>query len=246
MILVSNGCSHTSGAELDETNTDYCYEKAWPKYLAEFLGLKNINLSRSGASNDRIVRTTYSWISKYLSAGKNPKDLFVVIMWTGIHRTEIATDDNDDSLYFHDGWFPLIIGNDEEYKLILDKPTYLFYKSWVLRNTTRYTHTKFYMNILGIQSFLKSLGIKYLFWSTTITLIDSSPEMKTFFNLIDKKCFPYATDKNFNFMNIASRREYKISDISLKGNFKSHYDENAQIDFAKYLHKIITSRDLLK
>ena len=178
MILLANGCSHTSGAELDENNTDYCYEKAWPKYLADYLGLKNINLSRSGASNDRIVRTTYSWISKYLSAGKNPEDLFVVIMWTGIHRTEIATDDNDDLLYFHDGWFPLIVGNDEEYKLRLDKPTYLFYKSWVLRNTTRYTHTKFYMNILGIQSFLKSLGIKYLFWNTTITLIDTSPDLR--------------------------------------------------------------------
>ena len=37
MILLSNGCSHTSGAELDETNTDYCYEKAWPKYLADLL-----------------------------------------------------------------------------------------------------------------------------------------------------------------------------------------------------------------
>ena len=27
MILLSNGCSHTSGAELDENNTDFCYEK---------------------------------------------------------------------------------------------------------------------------------------------------------------------------------------------------------------------------
>ena len=246
MILLANGCSHTSGAELDENNTDYCYEKAWPKYLADYLGFKNINLSRSGGSNNRIVRTTYSWISKYLSAGKNPKDLFVVIMWTGVHRTEIATDDNNDSLYFHDGWFPLVIGNDEEYKTRLDKPTYLFYKSWAIRNTARYAHTNFYMNVLGIQFFLKSLGIKYLFWQTTVPLINTSPEMKTFYNLIDTKFFPYATNQNYNFMNIAKRKGYKISNISSKGNFRSHYDEKAQIDFAKYLYKIITSRQLFK
>ena len=80
MMLLSNGCSHTSGAELDESNTDFCYEKAWPKYLANLLDFKNVNLARSGSSNDRILRTTYSWISNYLSAEKNPANLFVVIL----------------------------------------------------------------------------------------------------------------------------------------------------------------------
>ena len=80
MILLANGCSHASGAELDESNTDFCYEKAWPKYLANLLDFKNVNLARSGSSNDRILRTTYSWISNYLSAEKNPANLFVVIL----------------------------------------------------------------------------------------------------------------------------------------------------------------------
>ena len=108
------------------------------------------------------------------------------------------------------------------------------------------TGINFYMNILGIQFFLKSLGIKYLFWQTTVPLINTSPEMKTFYNLIDTKFFPYATNQNYNFMNIAKTKGYKISNISSKGNFRSHYDEKAQIDFAKYLYKIITSRQLFK
>ena len=48
MILVSNGCSHTAGAELEYASQGECYEKAWPKYLADSLGYEHINLSMSG------------------------------------------------------------------------------------------------------------------------------------------------------------------------------------------------------
>jgi hypothetical protein len=246
MIILANGCSHASGAELDESNTDYCYEKAWPKYLADLLKFKNVNLARSGASNDRILRTTYSWVSNYLSARKNPANLFVVILWSGVHRTEIATDFQENNQYFDNGWLPLIIGNDERYKKYFDKETYMFYKLWVMKSCNRYNHTKFYMNVLGMQFFLKSLGIKYLFWNTTVPLIDTPPEMKTFYNLVDKKYYPFATMGKNNYMSIAKRRKWKISEISLRGEFKSHYDEDAQIEFANYLHKLILDHKLLE
>jgi len=246
MILLSNGCSHTAGAELDEKNKDYCYEKAWPKYLADLLTFKNINIARSGASNDRVLRTTYSWISNYISAQKNPKNLFVVILWSGIHRTEIATDDQENSLYYDNGWLPLVVGNDEQYKQNFDKETYLFYKLWVMKNCTRYNHTKYYMNILGMQFFLKSLGIKYLFWNSSAAVIDTYPEMKTFNNLIDKKYYPFATNGAYSHRNLAKRRKWKISEVSLRGDFKSHFDEDAQIDFAGYLYKVIKDHKLLK
>ena len=246
MILLSNGCSHTSGAELDENNTDFCYEKAWPKHLADILGYRNINLARSGSSNDRILRTTYMWLSNYIAAGKDISKLFVVILWTGIYRTELATDDLENSVFYDNGWLPLIVGNDDQYKKFFDNHTYVYYKAWVANNNTRYNHTRFYMNILGMQYLLNYYKIPYLFWNSSVALLDTTPDTKTFFNLINKKHFPYANNNHFNHLQIAKRRNYKLSDISAKGNFKSHYDENAQKDFAKYLFKIITSKELFK
>ena len=35
-----------------------CYDKAWPKHLDDKLGYQHVNLSDSGASSHRVVRTT--------------------------------------------------------------------------------------------------------------------------------------------------------------------------------------------
>ena len=47
MILVTNGCSHTCGAEMTYPTERACYEKAWPKYLADLIGCKHDNLADS-------------------------------------------------------------------------------------------------------------------------------------------------------------------------------------------------------
>ena len=62
MILVANGCSHTAGAEMEYPSQRRCYEKAWPRYLAEKLGYDHVNLSDSGASGHRVVRTTLRYV----------------------------------------------------------------------------------------------------------------------------------------------------------------------------------------
>ena len=45
MHLVANGCSHTAGAEMEYTYQSKCYNKAWPKHLADILGCTHTNLS---------------------------------------------------------------------------------------------------------------------------------------------------------------------------------------------------------
>ena len=62
MILVANGCSHTCGAEIESPGQRACYEKAWPKYLADLLNFDHVNLADSGASAHRVVRTTVRYI----------------------------------------------------------------------------------------------------------------------------------------------------------------------------------------
>ena len=111
MLLFSNGCSHTAGAELEYPQQGECYDKAWPKYLSDSLGYDHINLSMSGASTNRIVRTTYEFIYDYIKQGKSLKDLLIIIMWSGIHRTEIYVDESH-SYNYDNNWTPMVVGND--------------------------------------------------------------------------------------------------------------------------------------
>ncbi len=94
-LLLANGCSHTAGCEVEYKNQPECYEKAWPKFLADRLGYEYHNLAKAGASNQRIIRTTQSWIIKNILKEKKYKkeDVCVVIMWSGFDRREV---------YFHD------------------------------------------------------------------------------------------------------------------------------------------------
>ena len=80
MHLVANGCSHTAGAEIEFPMQGKCYDKAWPKHLADLWGYDYTNLSISGGSQKRIIRTTIEFIGNYLIEGKDLKDLFVIIL----------------------------------------------------------------------------------------------------------------------------------------------------------------------
>ena len=65
MHLVANGCSHTAGAEIEFPMQGKCYDKAWPKHLADLWGYDYTNLSISGGSQKRIIRTTIEFIGNY-------------------------------------------------------------------------------------------------------------------------------------------------------------------------------------
>ena len=56
MLLVANGCSHTSGAEIEKHRNSECHEKAWPKHLADIWDCDHVNLSLCGGSNARVIK----------------------------------------------------------------------------------------------------------------------------------------------------------------------------------------------
>ena len=91
MLLLANGCSHTAGAEIEYELQGTCYEKAYAKHTAELLGWDYENIANSGASQERIIRTTIDWIGKNYKIYKN-KEIFVVIMWSGPSRIEFYDD----------------------------------------------------------------------------------------------------------------------------------------------------------
>ena len=124
MILLTNGCSHTAGAEIEFEMQGECFNKAWPFHLANDLGFESINFSISGASADRVVRTTIEYfLKKQTESNFNPKQYFVTIAWPGLYRTEINNGGYDR------GWQPLVVGNDKSYKKELDIFSYGYYKA---------------------------------------------------------------------------------------------------------------------
>ena len=136
MILLANGCSHTAGAELEFPMQPRCYSKAWPQHLADTLGYEHENLSNSGASCHRIVRTTMRYILDFINDKRSLKDLFVVVAWPGPMRIELRkplkVSEEEKHLYFDENWLPLVLGNDSMYKKQFTPKLYYHYKSWVV------------------------------------------------------------------------------------------------------------------
>jgi len=239
MILIANGCSHTAGAEIEATLQGECYEKAWPKKLADSLGYKSINLAVSGASDDRVVRTTIEYLGKLKkSPNYNPSKVFVVISWPGLHRTEVYQTEPDEAGFWDDGWMPMVVGNEETYRQQCSKMAFIYYKAWVMRQNNHQATINFYSNVLLLQNILISNKIKYLFWNSCVTVPDNYPH---YFNEINHKRFSYILEKKKSYTVILESNGFRHSPFAKWG----HYGEDAQEWFADFLKAYITKNKLL-
>jgi hypothetical protein len=240
MLLLSNGCSHTAGAEIEFEMQGQCFERAWPFHLANDLKFESFNLSMSGASADRVARTTIEYfLKKQSEIGFDPKEYFVTIAWPGLYRTEIYNGG------FDLGWQPLVVGNDKTYKKQLDTFSYGYYKAWTIFAKELPQTISYYHNMLLLQYFLVSNKIKYLFWSASATSPYTTDYLHLYQNQIYKKRFPYLMDQSHSFTQLCYNNGQKISEFSRLSGFNSHYDENAHKWFAGYLHNYIKENNLL-
>ena len=232
MYLIANGCSHTSGAEIEYVLQDSCYSKAWPQHLANKLNLESINLARAGASNKRIVRTTLEHIGTLFLKGIKPEELFVIVLWPGPYRTEIYQDSFKDNALW-EGWIPLVVGNDKLYKKQYDYEIYKYYKSWSTTTLNpKAANINYYNDIILLQSYLKSFKIKYIFWrasSTTLARTNISLAIQ-----IDRKYFISAHDGTLDYLSLLKSNKFNLS-----FKYSTHYGEDAHIFFADHLYKKI-------
>ena len=241
MLLVANGCSHTAGAEIEYPLQGECYDKAWPKKLGEKLSFEHTtNLAISGASDDRVSRTTIEFIGKLKQKSfYDPSKLFVVISWPGLYRTEIFNTSNNEGGFWDDGWMPMVAGNDETYKEQCSRSAYIFYKAWLMRLNHTQETVRFYSNILLLQNFLKQNNIKYLFWNAcSSNLPENNP---AFYNETDLSRFPFILQKRYSYTDILVNKQFEHSEFAKYG----HYGEDAQEYFANLLKAYITKNKLL-
>ena len=229
MYLMTNGCSHTSGAELEYELQDSCYNKAWPWHLSKKLQFQNINLAKSGASQERIVRTTLTWLGDYPDKAK---DSFVIILWPGPLRTEIRCDGFTWPL--DDDWIPLILGNDAQYEKRFPYPLYKYYESWCYLRSNYLDATRFLQNVIFLQNTLKLYKVPYLFWNASSAIWIGDRRLKPLYKQIDNKYYPNFYDINFQQNAILKRN----------GGTESfrHWDEKTQMWWANYLYEYIQEK----
>ena len=236
MYLIANGCSHTSGAEIEYLKQDSCYSKAWPQHLADKLNLESINLARSGASNKRVIRTTIDYIGNLFLKGVKPEQIFVIILWPGSYRTEIYKEMFLENPIWQ-GWVPLVVGNYKLYKKIYPRDVYNYYKAWVTTLDAESVNIDYYNHVILLQSYLKSFKIKYLFWRASFTTLNK--ENIPLAIQIDRKYFPCVHDDTLDYLSILKHSGFKFP-------FKNstHHGEDGHVFFANYLQKYIKENSL--
>lgn len=162
--LYAIGCSHMAGSEVVEFgNTARTHETirlAWPGQLAEHYNLNYINESEPGGSNEYIVRSVMHFVNKWIAQDRDPAELLVVIGWTTNERIEFTHENNNRMEHFHwaNGcdWLPFYKdGEGPNFKN--------WFKALQLYHTDfDFGMTKRVINIILLDTFLKSKGVDYI------------------------------------------------------------------------------------
>lgn len=239
MILIANGCSHTAGAEIESSFQGDCYPRAWPKKLANILGYKSKNLAVSGASDERVSRTTIQYIGKLKQRSDyDPSKVFVAIAWPGLYRTEIHQTSDNEKGFWDDKWMPIVSGNNDTYKEQCSPSAYAYYRAWVMRNNLTQETVRYYSNVLLLQNILISNKIKYIFWNACNNIPSEDTD---YLNEVYKKRFPFLLDRERSFTNFLHAAGFKHSEFAKYG----HYGEDGHEWFADFLHRYLTKENLL-
>ena len=73
-IIITSGCSFTQS------------DGTWPYHIGQRKYGRVHNVADTGAGNSYISRSVIWEVNDQLKLGKNPKDIEVLIMWSGITR----------------------------------------------------------------------------------------------------------------------------------------------------------------
>ena len=213
MILYVNGDSNSAGAEL----TDPAH--AWAQVLANRLNFTLVNESKSGCSNDRIMRTASDALAH---ANKNT---FVIIGWTSWEREEWLSQNQ---------YYDVNSGGHDNLPPELEDR----YKQWVLKQDpdqqalkSRVTHEQLHR----LHRSLLDRRIKHVFFNSLMPFQH---------NLLDpvhkdwRKCYvgPYDNDLSYY---------WYLKNQGFKPTAENHYTESAQAVWADFLYNYILESQLL-
>lgn len=239
MILV-NGCSHTSGSEIEFYMQHECKDKAWPAHLGQLMNQDVINIALAGSGNERISRTTIEWLIKNVQLQQNykPADLTVIIMWSGFDRFEewnsrLKQFVSSQSDAFYDDKLP-------------EFSEYAKYKKII--NTWASNEYKNLIYILHTAVFLESLGIKYYFINGVQSFSTRDKFLKTGmaseFDTMYRGYGDNRIQKHLAFINENELPKHQLRDIPYAPHARwPHWDERGHKAWATIVYNWINSTD---
>lgn len=234
MLLYTNGCSMTYGAELADDpnnchiclNDPYRLQNSWPGQLAKILDMDLKNDGYPGGSNDRIFRTTQEFVAKWIQDGKDPKDLFVVIGWTEPQRLELFIEAEN-------RYWQFLVHLPEQNDKRLEKMFHLYIEKCFSEVEF---NQRYYQQVVYLQSFLERYKIKYAFFNALINA--PLPGLDHLANLINRKRF-------LNFERSGFTMHYHIVQNGFKLLPRYHPTVEGHAFWAYYLATQIMENGLL-
>lgn len=176
MKILVNGCSHSLGTQLSLPDSQDRYSVK----LADSLGAEVNNIALSGGSNDRIYRETINEICRV-------KYDLVILQWTDISRFETPTriiNDEYHNVHSTDKWLQHRPRTALWPTRDIDNIKWRdFYKdNWDIetKDKQKYSdlniklHKKLYSQIIGLNAYINSLGIRTINLSWDPLTIDDS------------------------------------------------------------------------
>jgi hypothetical protein len=240
-ILLVNGCSHAAGSDIESRAVEprgWSPQKAFGRHLADALGWRYENIAMPGGSNERIVRTTVERIGRAVHDG-NVRDLFVLIMWTGHARFEVYDD-------HHQCWLNLCPGVADtpyfnEYPFAVQR--YFTYHTLV-RTTRTETSTRFWLEVLLLQSYLKVNAVDYLFCNSYQAL-DDGVQFEAFSQQLDRTRYYEPFDEARSFWWQLKYEGYRVippTDGVIPRGFQGHYGEPGHRRWAEHIRPVMTAQ----
>lgn len=202
--VLINGCSHSAGSEIErsgEGESIYNRENCFGAQFAKKLHVSYTNLASPGAGNDYIFRSTVFWCLNNFNKIKNT---FFLIHWTSPWRTEYFVDNHiqEPELFWQDEIYDKNVGyitSGARWNNFLKCDARIvkkLQKNLFLQDT--HWHIQKYLNIIYLQTMLKSFKANYLFKNAMTPLL-LQPRYEQYSEKIDTTNFidAYVEDGSF-------------------------------------------------
>jgi len=234
MILYVNGDSHTAAAEAVNPHAfaedDSAFHHlgrlphpdnlavSWGKKLSVLLKMAFYCDAESASSNDRIIRTTKSYINNYT---QDVTDLFVIVGWSTWEREEWLID----NVYYQIN----ASGTDIVPESHVEK-----YKEYVTDINWRHKTNQAHKDIVELNKWLTEKNIKHVFFNGNNTL----SQIRNKFDFGTSYIGPYSNKDSYN--------DYLVRQgIHTVSPQSYHFGEDGHTTWARYLLKYIVKSKLI-
>jgi hypothetical protein len=254
-VLVINGCSHTAGSEIDGPgigDSPSCRSLSFGNLVAERMGRTAINMAYPGGSNDRICRSSMSWIADNIEKILNKElDVFFLIHWTSSERADYHFSQQNFgdpdllkikfSSYCEDPYYKSFTSQSPipETGRIGIQDVAKAYKTLFINSFETWSDNKI-KNIISLQGILKQFNIPYWFGDSFYFDYCNTPTFQKLTKLIDTKYFPYYNCKDMSYYWMCSNAGFKNQDST---NRLWHLGKDAHKFYANWLINEISRED---